>query len=207
MPRAKKMKLSNESANISALKREPMTKFKFIIAVLRGTIAAQIFILIFTVYATIIFIGNIKKIDVARSPYPSNLILQKVIYRNDKISYRTDEKIKLDIINNANESIYLAPCQYFNKFEKKITDKWQAVSLASCGEADILADSASIEKISKKVEDTVMAKKLGEGVWRGVSTIYFGCQKAQTISCKNSQVIYTDEFLIGKPEIIGFNGQ
>lgn len=205
MPRVKKMKLSNESANISALKREPMTKFKFVIAVLWGTIAAQIFILIFTVYATIIFIGNIKKIDIAWSSYPSNLILQKVIYGNDKISYRTDEMINLDIINNANESIYLVPCQYFNKFEKKVSDKWQAVFLVACDETEILTDSASIEKISKRAEASFMAKELGEGVWRGVSAVYFGCQKAETASCKNSQIIYTNEFIINEPEIAAFS--
>lgn len=65
MPEIKKNKLSKLSkrpAGILAskrLKREPMTRFKFITLVLQGTILTLIFTLIFTVYATVIFFGSI----------------------------------------------------------------------------------------------------------------------------------------------------
>jgi hypothetical protein len=128
---------------------------------------------------------------------PENLVYEKIIYNNDKISYNVDDVINLDIINNSNESIYLAPCEYFNKFEKKISGKWQSVSLVDCNAEQITADPTSIEKITKKVEEAVLAKRLGEGLWRGVSVVYFGCQKAQSESCKNNIKIFTNEFTIG----------
>lgn len=199
-----KVRIAGKKPDFLKPKREPMTKFKFVLLVLQGTAAVQTFILIFSVYAAVIFFGHIKEINIAQLPYQNNSTFRNVIYRNDKIFYRPDEMIKLDIINNANESIYLAPCQYFNKFEKKISDKWQAVFLAACDEVEVLTDSGSIEKISERAEESFMAKKLGEGVWRGVSTVYFGCQKAQIASCKNSQTIYTNEFAIGERNLADF---
>lgn len=206
MPGIKKIKLSDKfkSVNILSSKKinqEPMTKLRFIISVLQGTIAVLTFTLLFTIYAAIVFLGHLNKIDIVKLSDQTNLIQGQIIYNNDKTSYNTEEMINLNIINNSNESIYLVPCQYFNKFEKKVSDKWQAISLAVCDETEFLADFVSIEKINKKAEDSIVAKKLGEGVWRGVSTVYFGCQKAQTTSCKNNQIIYTDEFVIGKPKI------
>lgn len=204
MPRIKKIKLSNKSVNIpasKAFKKEPMTKLKFVINILQGTIAVLTFTLIFTIYAAIVFLSHINKINIAQNPYQNNnLTSGQVIYSNDKISYLPEEMINLDIINNTDESIYLAPCQYFNKFEKKVSDKWQTVSLAVCDEAKTSADSDPIEKISKKIEESFTANKLGEGVWRGVSFVYFGCQKAQIESCLSSKIIYTNEFVISEPE-------
>lgn len=196
----KKTKLSK------ALKQEPMTKLKFVINVLQGTIVVLTFTLLFTIYAAIVFLGHLNKIDVARSPNQINLIQGQIVYNNDKTFYNVEETINLNIINNSNESIYLAPCQYFNKFEKKVSNTWQIVSLSECDGVGAVAEISVIEKISKKVTESIMAKKLGEGVWRGVSRIYFGCQKAQIESCENGQIIYTKEFVIGEPESIGFSG-
>lgn len=202
MVRIKKIKLSNKSVNPAkkiVLKKEPMTALRFITRVLWGTAVALIFISIFTVYGSMIFIDRVNKMELALTNYKNNLALGEVVYRNDKISYRSDEAINLDIVNNSNESIYLAPCQYFNVFEKKISDQWETISLADCTGMEVSTDSTSIEKISKKAEDYVLANELGAGIWRGVSTVYFGCKKAQAESCKNSQKIYTNEFTINDP--------
>lgn len=176
-----------------------MTKFKFVMSVLWGTVAALTVILIFTVYAVVIFFGSLRWVDTTEASYRNNLVLEKVIYRTDKIFYQPEETIVLDIINNTDESIFLAPCYYFNKFEKKVANGWQARSLETCDVAAASDNSASIEKINKKVEILLEAKKLGEGTWRGVSTVYFDCQKPEIKSCgKNSETIYTKEFMIGK---------
>lgn len=200
MVRIKKLKLSNNPAKKMALKREPMTKIKFIMSVLGGTIAVLTFTLIFTVYAAIMFFGHIKKNNIAQMSYQGYPEFGQVVYKNDKILYRPDDTINLNIVNETRESIYLAPCEYFNKFEKKVSDKWQSISLISCDEsAASSSDTEPIEKISKKVEESIVAKKLGEGLWRGVSVVYFGCQQAKTISCSSNKTIYTDEFVIGEP--------
>lgn len=205
--KARKIKsLKNPAKNI-ALINEQMTKFKFVMLVIQGTTAILVFTLIFTLYAFIIFLGNYKKINIAIVPGQFGSDAKQIAYLNDKNFYRTDEMIKLNIVNGASESIYLAPCQYFNKFEKKIADDWQSISLFECDNNDITADTVSIEKISKLVEDYVSAKRLGEGVWRGVSKIYFGCRKAQTVSCVKDQMIYTSEFTIGQPELASSNSQ
>jgi hypothetical protein len=203
MPRVKKIKSLKRSADTSASKvskapkREPMTILRFIMAVLWGTVGALTFTLIFTVYATVLFFGSLQRVDISEAFYQTNMVYEKVIYRNDKISYWPDEVIALDIVNNTDESIYLAPCQYFNRFEKKTLDGWQAVTLESCNEIDAADDASSIEKINKKVEGAFEAKKLGEGTWRGVSNIYFGCQKAEAAACSGKEIVYTNEFIIG----------
>lgn len=203
-PRDKKTKSLIVSRKHLAAKREPMTKFKFVMLILQGTTAILVFTLIATVYAFIIFLGHFNKINIAGVYSQANLNSMQIAYLNDKNFYYTNEAIKLNIVNNANESIYLAPCQYFNKFEKKLSDKWEAISLASCDNVNFSADQASIEKISKKVEQFILAKNLGEGVWRGASTVYFGCEKAQAESCKKSQVVHTDEFVIAETDVAVF---
>lgn len=199
MARIKKTKSSNIHLKKKAVKQESISSLNFVMAVLWGTAGVLISTLVFTVYAAILFIDHANKLEMARMFYKNISTLGEVVYRNDKISYRPDEMINLDIINNSNESIYLAPCQYFNDFEKKISDKWQAVTLNACSDVEAAMDPTSIEKISKKAEESVLAKNLGEGVWRGVSVVYFGCQKAQAESCVNNQKIYTNEFTIGEP--------
>lgn len=177
-------------------KKEPMTTFKFVMSVLWGTVAALTVILIFTVYATIIFFGSLRWVDASDASYPGNLTLEKVIYSNDKISYRLDEIINLNIINNTDRSIFLAPCEYFNKFEKKISGVWQAVILDSCDKADAASADDFQDKISKKITGAFEAKKLGEGTWRGVSTVYFGCQKPLVENCEYMKTVYTRMFTI-----------
>lgn len=197
MLRIKKNKLLNDATDISAIKSKQMTRTRFTMILLGGTSAVLALTLMLTVYAAIVFFANVNKIGATGPFYQNNSLAGKVIYENNKIFYRPEELIKLNIINNTDESIYLAPCQYFNKFEKRVLNEWQAVSLAVCDELDNPADSGSIEKISKKAEESLEAKKLGEGIWRGVAVVYFGCQKAQTSSCTNNRIIYTDEFAIG----------
>ncbi len=203
MTRIKKNKTSDFLENILAPKREFFTKLKFIVAVLQGTAAVLAITLVLSIYMSIIYFSHIKKINTVVAPYQSSLIFDKVSYQVDKNFYRPDEVINLNIVNNTDESIYLAPCQYFNKFEKKILNEWQAVSFVACDRNEFLTDfsAAEIEKISKKAEESIAAEKLGKGIWRGVSLIYFGCQKAQTIRCESSQEIYTNEFTIGDLEI------
>ncbi len=192
--KTKTQNFSLENNDSKVKKSRRITKFTFFATILSGTAIALTFILLFTLYATAVFLNRLQNITITATP-AKNVLQNKVIYQNDKITYRINDTINLNIINNTAESIFLAPCQYFNKFEKKALNKWNALSLADCSNVNILP-SSSIEKISKKAEEQLLANRLGEGVWRGVSTIYFGCKEARVESCAKSQIIYTKEFTI-----------
>lgn len=222
MPRAKKNKLSEKIENISASKitrslgslksfkkqkREPMTPINFIITVLWGTVGALTIILIFSVYATIIFFGSLRWVDTTEAFYQGNNIVEQsdmaitgnIFYNADKIFYRINDMIKLDIINDTNVSIYLAPCNYFNEFEKKTSDGWQPKNLEVCNDSEVPDNSFSIDKVNKKIDFSFSAKDLGAGTWRGVLTAYFGCKIPNIESCiNNSKIVYTQEFAISR---------
>lgn len=118
-----------------------------------------------------------------------------IIYTVDKIKYGLSEEINLSIINMSDKSIFLAPCQYFNKFEKKELNSWKEAVIDNCKEVTVV-DSNDFEKISLKERQSILAVELGVGVWRGVSDIYMDCQKAEISACKSKKTVYSSEFKI-----------
>lgn len=119
----------------------------------------------------------------------------EITYAVDKSKYGLNEEINLSITNSSDESIFLAPCQYFNKFEKKEQNSWKPVELGVCHEV-LATNSGEFEKIPLKEKQRISADVLGEGVWRGVSDIYLDCQKADVEACKSKKVVYSNEFKI-----------
>lgn len=119
----------------------------------------------------------------------------EITYAVDKAKYGLNEEIGLSITNSSDKSIFLAPCQYFNKFEKKELNSWKTVELGDCKNVEAL-NSNEFEKIPLKEKQKISAVILGEGVWRGVSDIYLDCQKAEIEACKSKKVVYSNEFRI-----------
>ena len=118
-----------------------------------------------------------------------------VSYNTNKTNYGLNEEIGLSITNNSNKSIFLEPCRYFNKFEKKELNSWREVVVDNCEDA-VIANSGSFEKVSLKENQSISAVILGEGIWRGVSEIYLDCRKADAGACKSKKIVYSNEFKI-----------
>lgn len=203
----KNRSVKNKSINCVSKKNnpEPMKAVKFILLVLWGTVIALTVMVIFSTYAMTIFFGTLKWVDKSELKYRAVIPIEKITYHVDKDTYLLNDIIKFGIINNSNESIYLAPCQYFNRFEKKIAKGWQSINIESCTETEDTSSTMDIEKVSKKLEGTLDAKKLGNGIWRGVSTVYLGCQKAQFASCQAKKTVFTGEFTISSDRQVGYS--
>ncbi len=131
----------------------------------------------------------------------------KVEYITDKTEYAPGEKIKLALINNMNESIYLAPCKYFNSFEiKKISggkennsNEWQPFNYLKDFDCEIgigAEEEDSFNKIKKITDKIISTQDFGAGTYRGISTIYLQCDKPDIISCKSGFKTYSNEFKI-----------
>lgn len=125
-----------------------------------------------------------------------------ITYEIDKKIYETGEEMRAAISNNSNKAIYLAPCRYFNEFQKKTGDKWRNVFLSPCDSVLVQASDA-FEKISGKVEEKISTGGFGAGTWRGVSDIYFDCRKAKPESCGSMKTIYTEEFKVENKQTEG----
>lgn len=129
-------------------------------------------------------------------------------YTTDKTEYVLGEKIKLSLVNNLKESIYLAPCWYSKTFENKrllvnLGDNkeigWQPIGLASnpdCNNYGINAEDESFSQIKKIADEYVSTEGLGAGIFRGVSTVYLRCIKPDATSCERGVNVYSNEFKI-----------
>lgn len=175
-----------------------LTKELFSLITLYSSAVLLIFILFFSL--NILLSISIKQMkEIKNLPVFSADISGDISFAVDKTTYELDEQINLSIINRTNKSIFLAPCQYFNKFEKKESNSWKAVLIDNCSESAV-ETPPQIEKISLKENQSIPAVSLGVGVWRGVSDIYMDCQKADINACNSKQIVYSNEFKIEKPE-------
>lgn len=180
-------------------KPNSLTKEMFIIITLYGSAVMVILVAFLSVNFLISFLiketGDIKNFLAARddSDYRS---LKNIIYAADKTEYELNDRINFSITNGSSKSIFLAPCQYFNKFEKKEGANWKTIMLDNCETAGEKPPD-TFEKIPIKEKKSVLAIALGEGVWRGVSDIYIDCRKAEIGACKEKKIIYSNEFKIG----------
>lgn len=175
-----------------------LTKEMFAIIALYGSAAVVILILFFSVsFLTSVIIkeaGDIKNFLAAHNDFDYQS-LENIIYAADKTEYELNDEIKLSITNGSNRSIFLAPCQYFNKFEKKEKESWKAITLNDCA-ANTGKSQDIIEKIPQRENQSISAVILGVGVWRGVSDIYMDCQKAEVDACESKKIVFSNEFKI-----------
>lgn len=131
-----------------------------------------------------------------------------VEYATDKTEYVLGEKIKLSLVNNLKESIYLAPCWHSKTFENKHLlvnsgdnkeIEWQPIGLDSnqdCNNYGINAEDESFSQIKKIADEYVSTENLGTGIFRGVSTVYLRCTKPDAASCESGVNVYSNEFKI-----------
>ncbi len=176
-----------------------LSKEIFIMMAVYGSAAVIILIIFFTINFSISILVK-ERNDYKNYPISAKNVVYKpaggdISYAVDKSRYGLNEEIKLSITNMSDKSIFLAPCQYFNKFEKKELNSWKAVVLDNCKQAAI-ESSGDFEKIPLKEKQSISAVILGAGVWRGVSDIYIDCQKAEVGACKSKKIVYSNEFKI-----------
>ncbi len=192
--------LHTEGKPLSPVKSKPniLTKELFVGITLYAS-AVLIILILFTsinLFTSLLIKNavNAKNTPVALDD-SDNEFAEKIIYEVDKAEYELNDRIKLSIINKSDKSIFLAPCQYFNEFEKKEGETWNTVILNDC----VITEGSSsdtFEKIPMAEKKSILASTLGEGVWRGISGKYIDCQKAEADSCKEKKTIYSDEFKI-----------
>ncbi len=126
----------------------------------------------------------------------------------DKTEYVLGENIKLSLVNNLKESIYLPPCWYSKTFENKRLlvnsgdnkeIEWQPIGMTpdpDCNNNSVNAENEPFNRIKKIADEYVSTKDLGAGIFRGVSTVYLRCAKPDTASCGREVNVYSNEFKI-----------
>lgn len=169
----------------------PKEKFVIIVGLFSSFFASIVFVAAFTI-ATL---NSLELLFAFRNSNSSSDLSESILYNIDKEIYSKGEDMTANIINNSNKTIYLAPCEYFNEFQKKVGSKWQTTVLSSCSPF-VTETVDAFEKISQKVEEKISLDGLSAGIWRGISNIYFDCRRAKSQSCRKKQAIYSPEFEI-----------
>ena len=107
--------------------------------------------------------------------------------------YFPGENIKLMIENNSKKTIYFEPCEYLNKFEKKIGGKWRE----SFNYEGIKAyDKFGFKREKNITKCEIKLPKEGVGIYRTVIQIYYGCERPGEDMCRNSKAFYSNEFRV-----------
>lgn len=202
MPRLKKvvesLNQNSNSAKQEGILLRPLTLDDFVVSTVLG--CALLLGLIFIAVASTSVSYFVTQMQKQNSEKLGNspIFSKEVVYSADKKTYLLNDTINLKIINYTDKPIYLSPCQYFNKFEKKINNTWKEIPLLySCNTASV-AGADTFDRSNRQTGENIAASSLGEGVWRGVSEVFFDCQKKENIRCKNSKMVYSGEFTINK---------
>lgn len=111
----------------------------------------------------------------------------------DKKQYRAGEEISLSLDNGSQYSVYFEPCKFFGVFEKKDGDNWVL-------EEDQQADSNYYKDNFEKKEGNALCNvplpKSGEGTYRLVAPVFYGCTEPSRYACKKSELLYSNTFEI-----------
>ena len=120
---------------------------------------------------------------------------QKITITTEKRYYNTGEKIELSVKNKSINSIYFEPCEYLDKFEKKIDEKWRE-SFSYGGKK--IYDEFGFKREDNITNCKIELPKEGTGIYRAVVRIYYECEGPGENMCADSKVFYSNEF-----EVVG----
>ncbi len=109
----------------------------------------------------------------------------------DRKVYSSNDKITLIIKNNSGKTIYLEPCEYLNKFERKVGKKWMPENRVI---SNIVYDKSSFNRRKGAVKCKIDPPTAGKGTYRVVVKVYYNCEKPGYDACRNSKVFYSNGF-------------
>jgi len=109
----------------------------------------------------------------------------------EKNFYYAGENIELFVKNDSKESIYFEPCEYLNKFEKKVNGRWIE---SSSYEGAKIYDESGFNREKNFVNCKINLPKDGAGIYRSVVQVYYECEKPGKNMCKNSEIFYSNKF-------------
>ncbi len=111
----------------------------------------------------------------------------------DKPFYVSGENMKLSIKNESINPIYFEPCEYLNKFEKKIDEKWrESFNYESIKDYD----KFGFKREKNITNCEIKLPKEGAGIYRTVIQIYYECERPGEDMCRNSKAFYSNEFRV-----------
>ncbi|MCK4919238.1 MAG: hypothetical protein KAS01_02530 [Candidatus Pacebacteria bacterium] len=116
---------------------------------------------------------------------------QNILVTTEKNFYNSGEDVVLFIENNFNKSIYLEPCEFQNRFERKNNDMWYEISSV---DKEIDYDKSGFNKEKKIVNCKVRLSPNEKGVYRSVIQAFYDCKKPE--ECRQSEIFYSNEFRV-----------
>ncbi|MBW6440631.1 hypothetical protein K0B03_01190 [Patescibacteria group bacterium] len=121
----------------------------------------------------------------------TKLDIQKIIVSTEKEHYKIGDQIILSVENHFEKSIYLEPCEYQDRFEKKINGSWQEITSY---QKDKDYDKTGFKKEDSVKDCRVILSSKEAGVYRSVVRIFFDCKKPGEQECQKSELFYSNEF-------------
>ncbi|MDF1498352.1 MAG: hypothetical protein P1P85_03295 [Patescibacteria group bacterium] len=127
----------------------------------------------------------------------NNNIIRKVIIEEDvkimtdKVFYIAGDEIKLLIENVSEKPIYFEPCEYLNKFEKRIEGRWKKV-LTQYDEKKY--DELGFKTERRMTNCNIKLETKENGIFRVAVRVYYDCEKPGEEMCKYSKMFYSNEF-------------
>jgi len=121
------------------------------------------------------------------------IIEEDVKIMTDKVFYIAGDEIKFLIENVSEESIYFEPCEYLNKFEKRVDGKWKKVLIQ---DNEKIYDESGFKIERRMTNCNIKLATEENGIFRVVVQVYYDCEKPGEEMCEYSKMFYSNEFEI-----------
>ncbi|MCK5475176.1 MAG: hypothetical protein KAI71_01155 [Candidatus Pacebacteria bacterium] len=157
------------------------------INVFLGVILTTILVLLFS-FLVLLFFSKNKNIS-----YNIKDDTQEIIITTDKEHYSIGENIELYVKNRSTNSIYFEPCEYLDRFEKKIDGEWKE---SSNYRGENIYDESGFKREDNITNCEIQLPKDGVGIYRAVVQIYYECKSPGKNMCANSKIFYSNSFEI-----------
>ena len=160
-------------------------KKNIVFSIFLGVILMTIIVVLFSFSALLFLLEN------ENIPYNVKSDTQKIKIATDKKNYSIGENIELSVKNRSTNSIYFEPCEYLDKFEKMVDEKWEK---SSEDRDEKVYDESGFKKEDNITNCEIELPKEGAGLYRAVVQIYYECESPGRNMCANSKAFYSNEF-------------
>jgi len=130
-------------------------------------------------------------LEIKNNSKNNKLKTQNISIMTDKEFYSSEEDIILFVENNSKEVIYIEPCIYQDKFEKKIDGMWQEVPIHN---EERIYSELGFNRENRVKNCSVMLPSGEKGLYRSIIQVFYNCRKPGKEECQKYETFYSNEF-------------
>ena len=176
-------KNNNNNNNNSNKKKEKVERSNFLEFIFGVIIILSLFFVLMLMFF----------LKIENNSKNNKLKAQNILIMTDKEFYSSEEAIILFVENNSEEAIYIEPCMYQNRFEKKIDGTWQEIPINN---DDRVYSESEFNRENRVKNCSIMLPSREKGLYRSIVQVFYNCRKPGKEECQRSEIFYSNEFNI-----------